>query len=180
MNFKTENFYLRLIQLNDTQDLLDFELRNRAFFTKTSPTRSETFFTFDGKKRFIESQIQAHKENLGHSFCMFNHQDELIGWVSLFEVLDVPNINSCFLGYRIDEAYQGKGYMSEAVKLICDYAFKTLKLHRIEAGVMVNNFGSQKVLEKNGFIQEGLNRKNVQIDGVWEDHYIYGYLNPYE
>ncbi len=178
MIFETKEFYLKLITEEDTQALLDFELRNRAFFTKTSPTRSEAFFTLEGKRAFVKSQIQAHKDNLAHSFCMFTHDNQLIAWVSLFEILDVPSINSCFLGYRIDEAYQGKGYTSEAVKLICDYAFKELKLHRIEAGVLVDNYGSQRVLEKNGFIQEGLNRKNVQINGVWEDHYIYGLLNP--
>ncbi len=178
MKFKAEHFYLKLIDIEDTQNLLDFELRNRAFFTLTSPTRSESFYTLEGKKAFVEGQVQAYLDNISHSFCMYDYQNHLIGWVSLFEILDVPNINSCFLGYRIDQTMQGKGYMSEAVKIICDYAFKTVRLHRIEAGVMVNNFGSQRVLEKNGFIQEGLNRKNVQIDGVWEDHYIYGLLNP--
>ncbi len=177
MKLESNNFYLRLVEKGDAQILLDFELKNSDFFVKTSPTRNEDYFTLEGQQKFIDHLIKLDES---HSFLMFNQQDQLIGWVSLFEILAVPNINSCFLGYRIDEDYQGKGYTTQAAKLVLDYAFNTLKLHRIEAGVLLDNFGSQRVLEKNGFIQEGINRKNVQINGVWRDHYIYGCLNPNE
>lgn len=62
--------------------------------------------------------------------------------------------------------------------MVCDFAFNSLKIHRIEAGVLPRNIASQRVLEKNGFEREGLSRKNVEINGVWEDHYLYGRLNP--
>ena len=82
------------------------------------------------------------------------------------------------MGYQIDQAYANRGYTTQALALIIDYAFNTLDLHRLEAGVMPANIGSIKVLEKNGFIKEGLVRKNVKINGRWEDHYLYGLLNP--
>lgn len=68
--------------------------------------------------------------------------------------------------------------MTEAVKLIVDFAFHELKLHRIEAGVMPRNLGSMRVLEKAGFHKEGIARKNVKINGVWEDHQVLAILNP--
>lgn len=67
--------------------------------------------------------------------------------------------------------------MTEAVKLIVDFAFHELKLHRIEAGVMPRNLGSMRVLEKAGF-HKGHRPKNVKINGVWEDHQVLAILNP--
>ena len=60
--------------------------------------------------------------------------------------------------------------MTEAINFAVDYAFKELKLHRIEAGVMPHNKGSIKVLEKAGFHKEGIAKENVRINGRWEDH----------
>ena len=60
--------------------------------------------------------------------------------------------------------------MTEAVKLVVRYAFEVLSFHRIEAGVMPHNVGSMKVLLKAGFTKEGIARKNVRINGKWEDH----------
>lgn len=178
MKINKDQFYLRLIQKGDAQQLLDFELRNKDFFTKTSPTRSDSFYTLEGKEAFVQSQVKAIENNEGYSFLMFDYQDHLIGWVSLFELLLVPSLNCCYIGYRIDEKMQGKGYTTLAVKEVIDFAFNTLKLHRLEAGVLLKNKASQRVLEKCGFIQEGIQHKNVNINGVWEDHYMYGLLNP--
>lgn len=80
------------------------------------------------------------------------------------------NLQSGWIGYFLDQTYNGKGYMSEAVKVIVQHAFSELGLHRIEAGVMPHNIGSIKVLLKAGFTKEGIARKNVKIDGVWQDH----------
>lgn len=78
----------------------------------------------------------------------------------------------------MDKAYNGRGYTTEAVRLVVDYAFQVLKLHRIEAGVMPRNTRSIRVLEKSGFEKEGLSRKNVLINGKWEDHLHFAIVNP--
>lgn len=65
----------------------------------------------------------------------------------------------------MDQDHNGKGYMTEAVKLVVNYAFEELKFHSIEAGVMPNNTGSMKVLLKSGFHKEGIAKKNVKING---------------
>ncbi|GMA58037.1 acetyltransferase (GNAT) family protein [Alicyclobacillus sacchari] len=78
----------------------------------------------------------------------------------------------------MDKAYNGRGYTTEAVRLVVDYAFRVLKLHRIEAGVMPHNEGSIRVLEKSGFEKEGLSKKNVLINGKWEEHLHFAIVNP--
>ncbi len=81
-------------------------------------------------------------------------------------------------GYFLDEKHNGRGFTTEAVQLIVDYAFAELQLHRIEAGVMPHHSGSMRVLEKAGFHKEGLARKNVKINGRWEDHQVLAIINP--
>lgn len=82
------------------------------------------------------------------------------------------------IGYVLDQNHNGKGYTTEAVNLVVNYAFNTLKLHRIEAGVIPHHKASIRVLEKNGFHKEGIARQNVKINGRWEDHQILAIINP--
>lgn len=60
--------------------------------------------------------------------------------------------------------------MTQAVSAITKIAFEELKLHRIEANVMPFNKASLRVLEKCGFENEGLSKKYLKINNVWEDH----------
>ena len=57
---------------------------------------------------------------------------------------------NAFIGYSLDEEQQGKGYMKEAVKLVVEYAFEELELHRIEATTLIDNEKSQRVLKALG------------------------------
>lgn len=103
--------------------------------------------------------------------------DELIGIIELTEVVR-GSLQSCWLGYCLDHSHNGHGYTTEAVRPVVDHAFEILKLHRIEAGVMPHNIGSIRVLEKAGFHKEGLSKKNVKINGRWEDHLHFAILSP--
>jgi ribosomal-protein-alanine N-acetyltransferase len=54
------------------------------------------------------------------------------------------------------------------------FVFDTLDLHRIHAAFLPGNTASRRVLEKNGFVEEGFAEKYLQIDGRWEDHVLFG------
>lgn len=165
-----ENIYVRLVQESDAQSLLALEMRNRDFFQNFTGTREETFYTLEGQIDRIKSALALKEEDRGYFFVIAKKgQDEIIGEVILSEVVR-ENLQSCWIGYFLDKAHNGKGYMTEAVKLVVAYAFETLGLHRLEAGVMPHNIGSIKVLLKAGFHKEGIAKKNVKINGRWEDH----------
>ena len=180
MKLLGENFYCRLVEKDDAVKILAFELKNRSAFQSTNPTRSERFYTLEGQMESVQRTIDSQKAHFMARFLIFTPNHQLIGSCSLNEILLVPNLMSCFIGYSLDPSYQGKGIMTQAVGLVCEYGFRVLHLHRIEAGVMPRNIASQRVLEKNGFIREGLAKKNVHINGQWEDHYTYGCINPHE
>ncbi|WP_179377358.1 GNAT family N-acetyltransferase [Winogradskyella wichelsiae] len=82
--------------------------------------------------------------------------------------------------YKIHSDYWRNGYATESVNLILDYGFKTLKLHRIQAGCAVDNIGSLKVLEKVGMIREGRGRQLLPLKNGWSDNYEYSILETDE
>ncbi len=96
----------------------------------------------------------------------------LIGEVSLGSVQRGP-FQSANVGYWIDEASAGRGYMPEAVAVILRQAFEHLGLHRVEAAIVPRNDRSRRVAEKLGMRDEGISSRFLQIRGVWEDHVRY-------
>lgn len=87
---------------------------------------------------------------------------------------------SCFLGYKLDKDHLRQGLMIEAVQECVRIAFEELGLHRIEANIMPRNLPSLGVAEKCGFVREGISRKYLKINGVWEDHIHMVRLNETE
>lgn len=169
--------YLRSFTPDDAYALLAYELRNRDYFKAFTFYKSNEYYTIENIQIVIERYIRLKNQNEMERFGIFlksNHA--LIGMIALNDIM--PPLKSAYVGYQMDQAYTNHGYTTMALALIIDYAFNTLDLHRLEAGVMPANIGSIRVLEKNGFIREGLARKNVKINGQWEDHYLYGLLNP--
>ncbi len=80
------------------------------------------------------------------------------------------------LGYWLGAQYTGRGLMTEAVCAAATFAFDRLRLHRIEAACLPHNAASIAVLERAGFTREGLARRYLKIDGVWQDHLLFARL----
>ncbi len=80
---------------------------------------------------------------------------------------------SYFIGER---SAWGKGYGTEAVRLVTRFGFERLGLHRCQAGFYESNVGSQRVLEKAGYTREARLVEQLRIDDRWEDHVWYGAL----
>ncbi|HVY51290.1 MAG TPA: GNAT family protein [Devosia sp.] len=77
------------------------------------------------------------------------------------------------LGYWMGEEFAGRGLMTEAVGAVLPFFFETLGLHRLHAAFLPHNVASRRVLEKNGFTEEGFAEKYLQIDGKWADHVLF-------
>jgi len=82
------------------------------------------------------------------------------------------------IGISIDRPYWGKGYGTEAVKLVRDYAFSKLDLHKLTAGAYAVNKASLRMLEKAGFTIEGKRTSMILSDGVYVDAVLLGMINP--
>ena len=107
-----------------------------------------------------------------YGFGIFLLDGTFIGEVSLGSVQRGP-FQGASIGYWVDEAHAGQGYVPEAVVLIMGYAFEELGLHRLEACVVPRNTPSRRVVEKLALREEGTALAYLQIRGVWEDHIRY-------
>jgi RimJ/RimL family protein N-acetyltransferase len=85
---------------------------------------------------------------------------------------------SAEIGYWLGEPFWGRGIASEALRAVTEYAFETLDIIRLEAGVFGWNPASARVLEKAGYTLEGRLRQAVIKDGRVGDRLIYGLLRP--
>lgn len=81
---------------------------------------------------------------------------------------------SLFIGYR---HLWGRGYATEAIQLVSDYAFKKLNLCKLKAGIYAENFGSYSAFKKAGFSIEGRLKKQVFCDGKRQDVILLGKVN---
>ncbi|MGL4849851.1 MAG: GNAT family N-acetyltransferase [Clostridium sp.] len=166
-----ENIYLRNLTPSDAEELTEYYIRNKKHLEKFEPARENEFYTLEVQKGTLN---ESYKQFLnGTSYDMAIIKDEkIIGKIRLSNIV-YGVFKSGILGYSIDEEFQGRGYMQEAVNLMIKYSFEDLELHRMEASALVNNEKSKKVLEKCGFEKLGINKKYLFINGVWEDHVTY-------
>jgi ribosomal-protein-alanine N-acetyltransferase len=86
---------------------------------------------------------------------------------------------AAYLGYHMAEKSQGKGYMSEALREVIDFAFTALNLHRLMANYRPENLASGRVLEKLNFVKEGLAKNYLLVNGQWSDHILTSLTNPH-
>jgi RimJ/RimL family protein N-acetyltransferase len=99
---------------------------------------------------------------------------QVLGTCTLFN-LDRGN-GRAELGYALGSVHWGKGYMSEALIALLDFAFGTLALRRLEADVDPRNANSLRILGKLGFQREGLLRERWNVAGEIQDTAFYGLL----
>ena len=73
------------------------------------------------------------------------------------------------LGIMIGTPYRGRGYGKEAMKLLCDFCLKEMNLHKLKVSVFAFNEAAIRCYEKNGFVREGLCRREIFRDGAYQD-----------
>ena len=168
-----KNQYIQLMPADTSlaAKVVDYYNRNRTFLETFEPVRNEEFFSLEYQRSVLEKEMIEYRARTAFRFYIvpIEHPSKVIGIIGLNNVI-WGAFCSAFLGYKLDKDYINKGYMSVAVEMLVEYAFEELGLHRIEANVMPRNKASLRVLEKNQFINEGISKYYININGVWEDH----------
>jgi ribosomal-protein-alanine N-acetyltransferase len=167
---------LRLPELGDYETWYALRSASRDFLRPFEPRWTEA----DLARRVFATRVrrarQEAEEGTDYSFFIFltlAGQETLVGGMTLSNVRRraAQFVN---LGYWMGQQYAGKGMMSEAVAASLPFVFDTLDLHRIHAAFLPGNTASRRVLEKNGFVEEGFAKSYLQINGRWEDHVLFG------
>jgi len=111
-------------------------------------------------QQHAEEFIQRLTDQDPVTIFAIEYKGEYVGNIGLVKCKDVYR-KSAEVGYFIGEAYWNKGIVTTALNLIVDYGFRNLDIVRIHTGVYEHNLASQRVLEKCGFIKEGVFKKAV-------------------
>jgi ribosomal-protein-alanine N-acetyltransferase len=154
----------------------DLRRLSRDFLKPFEPRWSESDLT----PRVFSARLRRGREEArngtDYSFFLFVREggaEQLVGGITLSNIRRraAQFVN---LGYWMGHPYAGQGLMTEAVGLVVPFCFDTLGLHRIHAAFLPDNMASRRVLEKNGFREEGFAEHYLQIDGKWADHVLFG------
>jgi len=167
---------LRTPQMDDFEEWAALRETSRDFLTPWEPTWPVDDLTRAAYRRRIKRYAEDLRSDQGYAFLIARNSDgALVGGLTLANIRrGVAQAGS--LGYWMGLPYARQGYMTAAVRAVIPFAFGTLRLHRIEAACIPTNVGSTRLLENTGFLREGYAREYLCINGIWQDHLLYGRL----
>ena len=101
----------------------------------------------------------------------------LIGQITLGGII-FGAMRGAHIGYWMDQRFANRGYTTRAVKLLSNFGFDSLKLHRIEINLRPENEASNQVAIKAGYELEGARNNYLHIAGDWRNHITFVKENP--
>jgi ribosomal-protein-alanine N-acetyltransferase len=101
----------------------------------------------------------------------------LIGQITLGGII-FGAMRGAHIGYWMDQRFANRGYTTRAVKLLSNFGFESLKLHRIEINLRPENEASKQVAIKAGYELEGARNNYLHIAGDWRNHITFVKENP--
>lgn len=159
---------LKILTPEDANDMLQYYIKNKNHLKPFEPNREESFYTFEAQRQMLMENYKQFLNGDGANFGIYKG-NVFVGKIQVSSII-YGVFKSAIVGYSIDENYQGKGYMKQALSLVEDYAFNEMELHRIEASTLIDNIKSQSVLIGCGFEKLGVNKEYLFINGKWRDH----------
>ncbi|HZW82838.1 MAG TPA: GNAT family N-acetyltransferase [Candidatus Deferrimicrobium sp.] len=169
---ETDRLYLKVLDEHFAPQVLDYYQRNNELLKQWEPLRDREFYTIPSQQNILQGEFDKIQTGQLFRVWLFKKEEDFrkpIGTVALSNIVRGA-FQSCHLGYKLDVQEINQGYMTEAVQAVTRYAFEDLRLHRIEANIIPRNQASMKVVQKLGFYDEGLAKKYLKINGIWEDH----------
>ena len=172
----TDRLLMRPPQMRDFEQWAKLRRDSQAFLAPWEPEWSRDHLSSRAFRNRVVWAERAIRQGEAYPLFLFRQKDgQVIGGITLSNIRRQP-AQAATLGYWVGEAYAMQGYMTEALTVVQDHAFRTLDLSRLEAGCLADNIASRRLLERCGFKYEGVAQAFLQIDGQWRDHVIYALL----
>lgn len=176
--FDTPRLVIRMAMPADAPLVASFLCDERAHLAPFEPPRKPEYFTEEYWRIQCVRQVQEFLDGRSLRLWLFDaaRPEVVLGRAGLSRI-ERGGFCACNLGYALRQSAQGKGLMHEALTAILGYAFATMGLHRVEANYMPHNERSGRVLEKLGFVKEGLAHEYLLVNGRWQDHVLTALTN---
>lgn len=168
---------IRPIALADAEVIAALRRAGRDYLAPWEPARGEAAYTAEGVRGEIEGAFARAEAGVGLTYAI-EDEGTFVGQIFLNSIIRGPYFRSCSTGYWVARSAAGRGVATEAVRLVKEAAFQRLGLARVQAETLVDNYASQKVLQRNGFEPIGMAPAYLKIAGKWQDHLLFQVLNP--
>lgn len=150
----------------------EVRIKNQSFLKPWEPK-----WAIDAlSKKAFEARVNQVKSGArlksGFSYLLTHKEAGIIGGIGLHNIRFGAALTGT-IGYWLSQEHNGKGYMHAALDRICQFGFHTQKLVRLESACLQQNHRSVKLLESCGFINEGIGKSYLEIDGKRQDHILF-------
>ena len=171
---KANTILLRQPRPEDFEQWRTLRNESRNFLVPWEPQWADDELSQSAYRLRLTAQRRAIRDGTAQPFFIFNVTGEtLLGGINITNIRRGVALSGT-LGYWIGQAHAGQGHMSSAVAAIQNHARTTLKLHRLEAACLPRNNTSIRLLERAQFEREGFAKSYLKINGIWEDHVLWG------
>lgn len=176
LTLETERLILRLPERDDADAMAAYFLDNREHLQPFYPTFEPTIIRGPSWRERIAltEEEYRHRKSVRLALALKVHPRKIVGVANFTSITGDPKF-ACTLGYSLASDVQGQGLMREALAKAIPFVVSRHRLHRIEAAYMPGNQRSGKLLRSLGFVEEGLARDYLLIDGRWRDHVLTSY-----
>jgi ribosomal-protein-alanine N-acetyltransferase len=171
----TERLALRPIEPRDAPLLWRYVVENREWLRPWEPVHPPHYYTLEGQRSILYQCEDDRRAETGILLGLYEKgraTGELCGRISVAGIVRGIWMNG-FVGYSVTASRAGRGYMTEALRRICEYGFVELGLHRLQVSIIPRNEPSLRVARKCRFRHEGRALGYLRINEVWEDHDIF-------
>lgn len=166
---------LRPLAPYDFSEWSEVRVRNEDWLVPWEPIRQPMMPDLSRDRSAFEARCTARdrerETDRAYPFGVFVDR-QFVGEVNLNNIMRGA-LQSASIGYWIDQAKAGHGYVAESVVVLARFAFEQLQLHRLEICVVPRNANSRRVMEKLRVRNEGIAERFLEIAGTWEDHVRY-------
>ena len=171
-----ERVILRSPTLSHYREWAALRRDSRSFLEQWEPRWASDELERGAWRQRVRRYREDHESGSASAYLIFDSDSgQLVGGITIGNIR-YGVAQSAQIGYWMGERYAGQGYMLDAIGAVLEHAFDAMRLHRIEAACIPGNQRSIRVLEKAGFVREGLLRSYLRIDGMWQDHFLYALI----
>ncbi|KUL38033.1 alanine acetyltransferase [Streptomyces sp. NRRL F-4489] len=152
--------------------------RSLEHLRPTEPVRAADYYTPAGQEARLRAAVAERDAGRAMPWVLAGEVDggsgepEVAGAITLSQITYGP-LRSASVGYWIDVGHLRRGLASAALRAVCALADEELGLHRLEAGTLLENTASQRVLTGCGFTPYGTAERYLHINGAWRDHRLF-------
>lgn len=178
LEYNLGRYSLKVLNRNNCIDVLDFYYRNRRDFEKYESDKPSSFYTEGFISRMLDAEMKGLLAMNYVRFFLIDKKEPayLLGSLS-FSHISRGASPSANMGYKVDEYHRNAGLASLMIAAALEDIIPDIGLHRTECYIHPDNAVSLHLMEKFGFIDEGIAHSYAKLNGVWQDHRRFAYIS---